>query len=80
MDRYDGHRVLAAGAYNAGPGRVAGWRKERRDLPADAWIEAIPIRETREYVQAVLAFDLVYSHLLGEPVSTLLRPGEERVP
>ena len=80
MDRYDGHRVLAAGAYNAGPGRVAGWRKERRDVPTDAWIEAIPITETREYVQAVLAFDLVYSHLLGTPVSTLLKPEEARVP
>ena len=80
MDRYDGHRALAAGAYNAGPGRVAGWRKERRDIPTDAWIEAIPFTETREYVQAVLAFDLVYSHLLGKPVSTLLKPDEERVP
>ena len=80
MDRYDGHRALAAGAYNAGPSRVAAWRKERRDIPTDAWIEAIPITETREYVKAVLAFDLVYSHLLGEPVSALLKPGEERVP
>ena len=60
--------------------RVAGWRKERRDVPTDAWIEAIPITETREYVQAVLAFDLVYSHLLGTPVSTLLKPEEARVP
>ena len=80
MDRYDGHRVLVAGAYNAGPSRVAGWRKERRELPTDAWIEAIPISETRDYVQAVLAFDLVYAHLLGEPVSSLLKPHEERVP
>ena len=80
MDRYDGHRALVAGAYNAGPSRVAGWRKERRDMPTDSWIEAIPISETRDYVQAVLAFDLVYAHLLGEPVSGLLKPGEERVP
>ena len=80
MDRYDGHRVLVAGAYNAGPTRVAGWLRERRDMPADAWIEGIPISETRDYVQAVLAFDLVYTQLLGEPVSTLLRPDEEHVP
>ena len=80
MDRYDGHRVLVAGAYNAGPSRVDGWRRERRDMPADAWIEAIPISETRDYVQAVLAFDLVYTQLLGGPVSKLLRPHEERVP
>ncbi len=80
MDRYDGHRALVAGAYNAGPSRVAAWRKERRDMPTDCWIEAIPVSETRDYVQAVLAFDLVYAHLLGEPVSSLLKPGEERVP
>ena len=80
MDRYDGHRALVAAAYNAGPTRVAAWRKERRDVPTDAWIEAIPISETRDYVQAVLAFDLVYAHLLGEPVSLLIKPGEERVP
>ena len=80
MDRYDGHRALVAGAYNAGPSRVAAWRKERRDMPTDSWIEAIPVSETRDYVQAVLAFDLVYAHLLGEPVSSLLKPGEERVP
>ena len=80
MDRYDGHRVLVAGAYNAGPSRVAGWRRERRDMPADAWIEAIPFRETRDYVQAVLAFDLVYAQLLGEPMSAVLRPHEERIP
>ena len=80
MDRYDGHRVLVAGAYNAGPSRVARWRRDRRDMPADAWIEAIPFNETRDYVQAVLAFDLVYAQLLGEPVSTLLAPHEERIP
>ena len=80
MDRYDSHRVLVAGGYNAGPSRVAAWRKERRDMPTDAWIEAIPVSETRDYVQAVLAFDLVYAHLLGEPVSSLLKPSEERVP
>ena len=79
MQRYDGHRALVAGAYNAGPTRVAEWRKARRDMPTDAWIEAIPIRETRDYVQAVLAFELVYAHLLGEPTAGLLKPGEEAV-
>ena len=80
MDRYDGHRALVAAAYNAGPTRVAAWRKERRDMPTDAWIEAISISETRDYVQAVLAFDLVYAHLLGESVTRLIRPDEELVP
>ena len=80
MDRYDGHRALVAAAYNAGPTRVAAWRKDRHNVPTDTWIESIPINETRDYVQAVLAFDLVYAHLLGESVSRVIKPGEERVP
>ena len=80
MDRYDGHRALIAAAYNAGSTRVAAWRKDRRDVPTDVWIEAIPFNETRDYVQAVLAFDLVYAHLLGKPVLPLIGPHEARVP
>ena len=53
--QYEGNIPYALAAYNAGPHRVAKWRKE---APLDAgmieWIEAIPFKETREYVMAIL--------------------------
>ena len=54
--RYDGNPLLVAAAYNAGPGRVAGWLETYGDprlLEAQAvidWIEHLPFRETRNYV------------------------------
>lgn len=65
-DRYDENRILASAAYNAGPGRVDRWIIERDPNPADQWIETIPFNETRNYVQNVLAFALIYSVQLGE--------------
>jgi soluble lytic murein transglycosylase len=40
-------------------------------MAMDVWIEIIPFRETRNYVKNVLAFDQVYSQLLGSPVPML---------
>jgi soluble lytic murein transglycosylase len=65
-DRYDHNRILASAAYNAGPGRVDRWVSERDPHPADVFIEGIPFRETRNYVQNILAFSLIYSARLGE--------------
>lgn len=63
-ERYGNNRILASAAYNAGPGRVDQWLARRPASPADVWIEAIPFRETRGYVQNVLAFALIYSRRL----------------
>ena len=72
LDRYDGNRVLALAAYNAGPHRVDRWRNgEDGKIPVDLWIETIPYKETREYVQAVLAYNVVFQHLLGDTHSLL---------
>jgi soluble lytic murein transglycosylase len=60
LARYDGHRVLATAAYNAGPGRVDRWLPEDAALPADAWIDSVPYSETRAYVQRVLAAEVVF--------------------
>ncbi|MCP3100407.1 transglycosylase SLT domain-containing protein [Myxococcus sp. K15C18031901] len=60
MDRF-AHPVLAAAAYNAGPGAAAKWARERGDLPLDLFVESIPFRETRGYVKQVVA-DLYLYH------------------
>ncbi len=76
LDRFDGNRVFALAAYNAGPHRVDRWRETSAEtLPVEQWIETIPFRETRNYVQAVLSYNVVFQYLSGEPRS-LLTPGE----
>lgn len=68
LDVYDGNRILAAAAYNAGPGRVKRWREQSTNKPMDVWVESIPYKETRNYVQNVLSFDLIYQHKLQQPL------------
>ncbi len=78
LDRFDGNRVFALTAYNAGPHRVDRWRhKPGEGLPVERWIETIPYRETRNYVQAVLAYNVVFQYLLGD-TQRLLSPGERQ--
>ncbi len=60
-----GSYPLAVAAYNAGPGNVNKWlaaNGDPRQGTADIvdWIEAIPISETRNYVQRVLENAVVY--------------------
>lgn len=71
LDQYDGNRVLAAAAYNAGPGRVRKWRNESAGQPVDLWVENIPYKETRNYVQNVLVFNAIYQERLNQPVDFL---------
>ncbi|MEN9433291.1 MAG: hypothetical protein RLZZ422_880 [Pseudomonadota bacterium] len=59
LKRFDGDYARATAAYNAGPGRIPKW-KPSRTLQADQWIESIPFEETRNYVQAVMAYTTVY--------------------
>jgi len=67
LDQFNGNRILAAAAYNAGPHRVKQWlSKDTAKLPYDVWIETIPFRETRWYVQNVLSFSVIYGYRTGE--------------
>ena len=76
LDRYDGNRVFALTAYNAGPHRVNRWRHKLADaVPVEVWIETIPYQETRNYVQAVLSYNVVFQHLNGDDRS-ILTPNE----
>jgi soluble lytic murein transglycosylase len=54
LDRYDGSRVKALAAYNAGEDAVAKWERRYPDRPEDEFVELISFRETRDYVKAVL--------------------------
>lgn len=62
--------ILATAAYNAGPGKVRGWLPKDHEMSADIWIETIPYDETRDYVERVLAYSVVYGwQLTGEAKS-----------
>ena len=72
LDRFDGNRIFALAAYNAGPHRVDRWRNAKGDqVPVDIWVETIPYRETRNYVQAVLSYNVVFQYRLGDTHSLL---------
>jgi len=72
LDRYNGNRVFAIAAYNAGPHRVDQWRNKAGDtVSVETWVATIPFKETRNYVQAVLSYNVVFHHLLGVERSLL---------
>lgn len=84
-ERFDGRLEMMAAAYNAGPPRVAEWvdrHGDPRTLDRHAlidWIELIPYRETRNYVQRIIESRTVYRELLREalvqPVSVAFDTG-----
>lgn len=64
-----GHPLLAIAAYNAGPGNVNKWRKALPDLPLDAFVESIPVEQTRNYVKKVTGSWVVYTWMTGQGTS-----------
>jgi len=54
-ERFNGNVVYALAGYNAGPHRVGKWRKEAKpDWGMQEFVEAIPYKETRDYVMSIL--------------------------
>jgi len=70
LDDLDGNPVLAAAAYNAGPGRARKWR-DARPLEGAIYAETIPFNETRDYVKKVMNNTMYYAAILGGQVRSL---------
>ncbi len=82
LQRYGGSEALALAAYNVGDGPVRSWLRARGSLPLDAFVEEIPVQETRGYVKRVLrsyaAYRFLYGSASSKPVligQGLARPG-----
>jgi soluble lytic murein transglycosylase len=64
LDGFGGSEVLAAAAYNAGPGRARRWC-DARPLEGAIYVETIPFSETRQYVKKVMSNAVYYAAVLG---------------
>ncbi|MBK4775621.1 murein transglycosylase [Candidatus Pantoea edessiphila] len=66
------NRVLTSAAYNAGLTTMNSWRhRSAGKLNVIAFIEAIPFKETRQYVKNVLLYNAYYNYLTGTPRNIL---------
>lgn len=74
--RQKGIKPFAIASYNAGEGAVARWRRDNGDADLAAWVEQVPLQETRGYVKRVLrsynTYKLLYApgqfaHLVAPP-------------
>ena len=71
LDDFSGSYVLAIAAYNAGPARVRQWMRDFGDprtkrVDVVDWVEAIPVAETRNYLQRVLENLQIYRWRVGD--------------
>ena len=74
-----GSLELALAAYNAGPHRVSRWLDENGDPRGTSvdmidWVELIPYRETRNYVQRVMEGVNVYRQIQSGPPRRTVTP------
>jgi soluble lytic murein transglycosylase-like protein len=63
---------FVAVSYNAGPGNLAKWKARERHMDDPLlFIEAIPSRQTRVFIERVMANFWIYRHRLGQPLRSL---------
>ena len=67
-----GRLFLLAAAWNGGPGNLNKWRRQIKHLDDPLFfIESIPSRETRNFIERVLANLWIYRDRLGQPMPSL---------
>ena len=74
-EKYNNNSMLAVASYNAGPHKVAQWVERYGVLDADEFVEKIPYRETKGYVESVFEnywnYMLVYNPQVREMLQNL---------
>ena len=70
--KIQGDLFLMAAAWNGGPGNLRKWRKRTDDMGDPLFlIESLPSRETRQFIERVLANLWIYRHRLGQDTPSL---------
>ncbi len=71
-DEYSSNSLLAIASYNAGPGNVSKWVRKYRVSDPDVFVEKIPFRETKGYVESVFGNYWNYLRIYNPEISQLL--------
>jgi soluble lytic murein transglycosylase len=69
---YNNNSALAVASYNAGPGNVSKWLAEFDNADPDAFVEKIPFRETKGYVESVFGNYWNYLRIYDPDVQQLM--------
>ncbi len=70
--KIQGDLFLMTAAWNGGPGNLNKWRKQNNDLGDPLFlIESLPSRETRQFIEKVLANLWIYRNRLGQDTPSL---------
>ncbi len=79
--KINGGLFLMLAAWNGGPGNLNKWRRRTDDLGDPLFfIESLPSRETRNFIEHVLANLWIYRHRLGQPRPSLAAIAEGHWP
>ena len=71
LKQFNSSIPLSLAAYNAGPSRAKSWHEDfnKYNTSPAMFIESIPFKETREYVQAVIISGAIYEELFADIIS-----------
>jgi soluble lytic murein transglycosylase-like protein len=78
----NGNILMMVAAYNGGPGNLAKWQRRILKLTKDPllFIESMPSRETRDFVERVISNFWIYRDRFGQTVPTLDAIAAGRIP
>lgn len=71
-DTYSNNSLLAVASYNAGPGNVSKWMTKYQVNDPDVFVEKIPFRETKGYVESVFGNYWNYLRIYNPEIAKLL--------
>jgi soluble lytic murein transglycosylase len=71
-EEYSNNSLLAVASYNAGPGNVSKWMKRYNVSDPDVFIEKIPFKETKGYVESVFGNYWNYLRIYNPDIAQLL--------
>ena len=77
--RIQGDLFRVATAYNGGPGNLRSWERRIKSEDDLLFIESLPLRESRMYVEKVMMNLWIYRARLGQPAPTLAAVAADQV-